>query len=64
MNLIETGLKRMDVEIKEIFILREYSQLSYKEIASVLGINEDLAKSRLFGIRKKLIHNISKIVNE
>ena len=64
LHLIEAELNAMNPEFKEIFILREYSQLSYKEIATVLGINEELVKSRLFKIRKKLINNISKFVDE
>jgi len=48
--------------MKEIFILRELSGLSYKEIANLIGISEELVKSRLFEIRKKLREKISKYI--
>ncbi len=56
----ELGL--MSVEFREVFILREYSGLSYKEIASLLEIDEDLVKSRLYKTRQKLVNRISKLV--
>lgn len=45
---------------KEIFVLKEYADLSYREIAGVMGITEDLVKSRLFKIRKKLVDRLVK----
>ncbi len=44
---------------KEIFILKEYAGLSYREIAGVMSVTEDLVKSRLFKIRKKLIEKLT-----
>lgn len=54
----ELLLKELDEfpeEQKEIFIMREYGGLTYKEISSVLEINIVLVKSRLFKTRKKLM---------
>lgn len=48
--------------MKEIFILRELSCLSYKEITNLMDISEELVKSRLFEIRKKLREKISKFI--
>jgi RNA polymerase sigma factor (sigma-70 family) len=52
----------MNEDFSEVFILKEYSGLSYKEIASLLEIDEDLVKSRLYKARQKLINKISKIL--
>ena len=52
----------MNEDFSEVFMLKEYSGLSYKEIASLLEIDEDLVKSRLYKARQKLINKISKLV--
>ena len=55
----ELLLKKLDEfpeDQKEIFIMREYGGLSYKEISSLLEINTDLVKSRLYKTRQKLMN--------
>ena len=61
-KLILRELDLMTEDFKEVFVLKEYSGLSYKEIASLLDIDEDLVKSRLYKARQKLINKISKLV--
>jgi RNA polymerase sigma-70 factor (ECF subfamily) len=61
-KLILNELEMMNEDFSEVFILKEYSGLSYKEIASLLEIDEDLVKSRLYKARQKLINKISKLV--
>ena len=61
-KLILDELDKMNEDFKEVFVLKEYSGLSYKEIASLLEIDEDLVKSRLYKTRQKLINKISKLV--
>lgn len=61
-KLIIEELEKMNEDFKEVFVLKEYSGLSYKEIASLLNIDEDLVKSRLYKTRQKLINKISKLV--
>jgi RNA polymerase sigma-70 factor, ECF subfamily len=61
-KLILNELNKMDEDYREVFVLREYSGLSYKEVASVLEIDEDLVKSRLYKARQKLVNRISKLV--
>ncbi len=61
---IEIEIEKIPVEQKEVFLLKEYSQLSYKEISAIQNIDEELVKSRLFKARKKLITRLSKILNE
>ena len=61
-KLILRELDLMTEDFKEVFVLKEYSGLSYKEIASLLDIDEYLVKSRLYKARQKLINKISKLV--
>ena len=61
-KLILNELEVMNEDFSEVFILKEYSGLSYKEIASLLDIDEDLVKSRLYKARQKLINKISKVL--
>jgi len=59
-EIIRLALNELNPEGREIFILKEYSGLSYREIGAALGIAEELVKSRLFRIRQKMIEKISK----
>src|SRR3990172_8738877 len=61
-KLIRNELNNMNEDFREVFVLREYSGLNYKEIASLLGINEELVKSRLYKARQKLVCRISKLI--
>jgi RNA polymerase sigma-70 factor (ECF subfamily) len=61
-KLIFNELNDMSEISREVFVLREYSGLSYKEIASTLEIDIDLVKSRLYKTRQNLADRISKYV--
>lgn len=61
-EIILKELDTMAPEQREVFILKEYSGMSYKEIASIMNIDENLVKSRLFKTRQKLINRIAKLV--
>jgi RNA polymerase sigma-70 factor (ECF subfamily) len=61
-ELIQIELNNLPPDQREIFILKEYSGLSYKEIATLMVIDEELVKSRLYKARQKLIDRISKLV--
>jgi len=52
--LIEDELGRMDASQSEVYYLKEYSDLSYKEIAGIMDITEDLVRSRIYKVRQKL----------
>lgn len=56
--LIERALESLPEEQREVFLLREYQGIAFKEIAEVVGVNENTAKSRmryaLEGLRKRL----------
>lgn len=56
--LLEKALMSLPEEQREVFVLREYSGVPFKEIAQVTGVAENTVKSRmryaLEGLRKKL----------
>jgi RNA polymerase sigma-70 factor (ECF subfamily) len=56
--LLERALKGLPEEQREVFILREYSGIAFKDIAVVTGVPENTVKSRmryaLDGLRKRL----------
>ncbi len=56
--LIEQALTALPDEQREVFLLREYQGIAFKEIAEVTGVNENTVKSRmryaLEGLRKRL----------
>ena len=59
---IENELENIPLEQKEVFSLKEFGGLSYYEISSVLGIDENLVRSRLHSAREKLMTKLSKAV--
>ena len=62
-KLITDELDKVRIDQREIFILKEYSGLTYKEIASLMEIDIEDVKSRLYKVRQKLIKRISKLIN-
>jgi RNA polymerase sigma-70 factor (ECF subfamily) len=58
-NIIMKSIDSLSYDYKEIIMLREYSGLSYLEIAQILNISESAVKSKLFKARLKL-HGILK----
>lgn len=56
--LLERALGALPPEQREVFLLREYHGIGFKEIAEVTGVNENTVKSRmryaLEGLRKRL----------
>lgn len=59
-EIVRSEIDLLPAELREIFVLREYSELSYEEISQLLGLSKEIIKSRLFSIRQKLIKNVSK----
>lgn len=56
--VLERAIHSLPAEQREVFLLREYHGIGFKEIAEVTGVNENTVKSRmryaLEGLRKKL----------
>lgn len=63
-EIILNEVNKMAIDQREVFLLKEYGGLSYKEIAEVMNIDEELVKSRLFKTRQKLIKKLAPILNE
>lgn len=61
-SLIIAELEKLPIEQKDVFLLKEYGGLSYKEIAKLSEIDENLVKARLYKVRQKLIKRLSKKV--
>ncbi len=59
-EIVNRELDKLPVEQKEIFLLREYEYLSYREIAQLLDMDEELVKSRLYKARTKLVLRLKK----
>ena len=49
------ALKKLSKKSQEVLILKEYGDMSYKEIAKILGITEGNVKVRVFRAREQLI---------
>lgn len=60
-SIVMKELDRMDSSQSEVFILKEYSGMSYRDVSGVMNIPEDLVKSRLYKVREKLKTAIRKI---
>jgi RNA polymerase sigma-70 factor (ECF subfamily) len=56
--LLASALRALPEEQREVFVLREYNGVAFKEIAAVTGVPENTVKSRmryaLEGLRKRL----------
>lgn len=53
-RLVREALERLPVEFREVMVMRELEELSYKEIAAVVGIPLGTVMSRLARARKRL----------
>lgn len=60
-EIIMNELNNMNPEQSEVFLLKEYSGMSYREIAGLMEISEELVKSRLYKVREKLKTAILKL---
>ncbi len=54
-QLISEAIEKLPIEFREVVILRELEELSYKEIASITGIPIGTVMSRLSRARKRLV---------
>ncbi|MDZ7763196.1 MAG: sigma factor-like helix-turn-helix DNA-binding protein [Melioribacteraceae bacterium] len=61
-ELVMIELNDLPEEQKEVFVMKEYGGLSYKEISAALEIDENLVRSRLLKPRQKLIKRLSKVL--
>jgi len=57
-KIFKRSVQNLPQLYKEIFILREYNELSYQEIAKTLGLKKGTVMSRLYRARRTLIHRL------
>lgn len=53
-RMVRRALAEMPPEDREVLVLREYQELSYREIAGITGATESAVKARLFRARQAL----------
>jgi RNA polymerase sigma-70 factor (ECF subfamily) len=51
---VQTAIQALSLEFREVILLREFEELSYQEIASLLGCPQGTVMSRLARARSKL----------
>ncbi len=51
---VQQGLMKLKVDDRVVITMRHFSEMSYREIAEVLSVDEKTVKSRLFEARKRL----------
>ena len=61
-DLLWKGLMQLKKDDREIIILKEFQEMSYKEIAEVLSIPVGSVMSRLFYARKKLAKILERFI--
>jgi RNA polymerase sigma-70 factor (ECF subfamily) len=57
---IREALEKLPENLRMVLILKEYSELSYKEIGRALGISEGNVKVRMFRARERLAGLLAK----
>ncbi|HEY6280612.1 MAG TPA: sigma-70 family RNA polymerase sigma factor [Burkholderiales bacterium] len=63
-RLLDLALETLSLEFREILIMRELEDLSYKEIATVAGIPLGTVMSRLARARKMLRDSLERVMQE
>jgi RNA polymerase sigma-70 factor (ECF subfamily) len=58
---LEKWMANLPEKQRTIFLLREFEELSYKEIADILSISEEQVKINLFRLRRKLKEYFDKV---
>ena len=52
---VQAALGRLPEKMRTVLVLKEYGQLSYREIGAILGITEGNVKVRVFRARERLL---------
>jgi len=55
LELVQKALDMLPPNLKEVLVLKEYGDMKYKEIGTVLGISEGNVKVRVFRARERLL---------
>lgn len=60
---VQAALEKLPDRMKSVLVLKEYGQLNYKEIGSVLGITEGNVKVRVHRARERLLKLLEEDAN-
>ena len=63
-QIIRRALRKLPAEFREIIVLREFEELSYKQIADVIQVPVGTVMSRLARARKRLAQLVAECCNE
>lgn len=63
-QILRRALRKLPAEFREVIVLREFEELSYKEIAEVVQVPVGTVMSRLARARKRLAQLVSECSNE
>ncbi len=64
MEIIAKALELLDFHYKEIFVLRQYHNMSYEEIAEITNEKINVLRNRYFKAKEKLKEILDPILNE
>jgi RNA polymerase sigma factor (sigma-70 family) len=62
-QILKQALESLPVEFREVMVLRELEELSYKEIGAIADIPLGTVMSRLARARKRLQHDLARRLN-
>lgn len=63
-QLLRSALEKLSARDREILALRQFQELSYKEIANTLNIPEGTVMSRLYHARRRLAESVAPLLAE
>ncbi len=63
-EVVQNMVAQLKPGYREVILLREYEQMSYAEIARVIGDTESAVKARLFKARKALVKKLKPYFGE
>lgn len=58
---VQHAVAALPQDYREVIVLREYEDLSYREIATIVGCSEAAVKARLFKARRRLYETLKEI---
>lgn len=63
-RLLHSAMENLSARDREVLALRQFEELSYKEIAHTLGIPEGTVMSRLYHARRRLAEALAPLLDE
>lgn len=64
MQLIRSAVNRLELHLREAFVLRDYENMSYEQIGELLGATVPAVKSRVRRARKKVRALLAESITE